>query len=105
MSPLLSHLIPRGLARGTESWKQGGGLICLRFSRKLTAKNAKVARPTLFNYIYTREEYEKYADEIFRLMTEAKFDVRVHKTYPLKDVAQAHQVSHASFVTSVDVAC
>lgn len=62
-------------------------------ARKLSAKNVKVARPSLYNYIYTHEEYKKYADELFRLMTEEKFDVRIHKTYPLKDVAQAHQVS------------
>ena len=61
--------------------------------RKLAAKNVKVTRPTVFNYIYTREEYEKYADELFNLMKEEKFDVRVHKTYPLKDAAQAHIVS------------
>ena len=74
----------------------GMGLVLLTARhpvRKLSAKNAKVARPTLYNYIYTRGEYEKYADELFRLMSEEKFDVRVHKTYPLKDVAQAHQVS------------
>ena len=62
-------------------------------ARKLSAKNVKIARPSLYNYVYTHEEYEKYADELFRLMTEEKFDVRIHKTYPLKDVAQAHQVS------------
>ena len=67
-------------------------LTARHFSRKLSAKNAKVARPSLSSYIYTHEEYEKYADELFRLMTEAKFDVRIHKIYPLKDVAQAHQV-------------
>ena len=61
--------------------------------RKLSAKNVKVARPTLFNYIYTRGEYEKYAGELWRLMIHEKFDVRVHKTYLLKDVAQAQQVS------------
>lgn len=61
--------------------------------RKLSAKNAKVARPTLLNYIYTREEYERYADELWRLMIQENFDVRVHKTYPLKDVAQAQRVS------------
>ena len=68
-------------------------LLTARHSaRKLSAKNVKIARPSLYNYIYTREEYEKYADELFRLMIEEKFDVKIHKTYPLKDVAQAHQV-------------
>lgn len=77
-------------------------------SRKLSVKNAKVARPTLFNYIYTREEFEKYAAELFRLMIEEKFDVRVHRIYPLKDVAQAHEVSHGtmfSLFIIVRVAC
>lgn len=89
----------------TSAGRETELLTIFNSTRKLSAKNAKVARPTLFNYISTREEYEKYADEVFRLMTEAKFDVRVHKTYPLKDVAQAHQVSHANFANSIDVAC
>ena len=77
-------------------------------SRKLSAKNAKVVRPTLYNYIYSREEYEKYADELFRLMIEEKFDVRIHKTYPLKDAAQAHVVSkyiHALFFIVDEMDC
>ncbi|KAL8821968.1 MAG: hypothetical protein Q9191_007202, partial [Dirinaria sp. TL-2023a] len=56
---------------------------------KLSAKNLKLVRPSLPNYIVTREEYEKYAEELWRLMIKEKFDVRVHKTYPLKDAAQA----------------
>ena len=61
--------------------------------RKLSPKNAKVCRPTLFNYIYTREELDHYTGELFRLMTEKNFKVRIHKIYPLKNVAQAHNVS------------
>ncbi|KAL8700200.1 MAG: hypothetical protein Q9224_001080 [Gallowayella concinna] len=57
---------------------------------KLSAKNAKVARPTLFNYIYTREEFEQYSAALFKLMIDRKFSVRIHETYPLKDVARAH---------------
>ncbi|KAF6235969.1 hypothetical protein HO173_005597 [Letharia columbiana] len=57
---------------------------------KLSAKNAKVARPSLFNYISTREEYEHYANELFKMMAEDDFKTRIHETYPLKDVARAH---------------
>ncbi|KAI4182829.1 MAG: hypothetical protein L6R41_005759 [Letrouitia leprolyta] len=57
---------------------------------KLSAKNAKVARPTLFNYLYTREEYEHYSNELWKLMIDHKFNVRIHEIYPLKDVARAH---------------
>ena len=61
--------------------------------RKLSGKNAKIARPTLFNYIFTREEYEHYANRLFAMMAEGDFKTRIHDTYPLKDVARAHNVS------------
>ncbi|KAL8690016.1 MAG: hypothetical protein Q9218_004449 [Villophora microphyllina] len=57
---------------------------------KLSAKNAKVARPTLYNYVATRQEFEHYADELFRMMTKEKFNIRIHEIYPLKEVARAH---------------
>ena len=61
----------------------------------MTATNAKVLRPTLFNYIYTREETEFYANELWKMMIEDKFTVRIHEIYPLKDVARAHTVRDA----------
>ncbi|KAL8941237.1 MAG: hypothetical protein Q9216_002370 [Gyalolechia sp. 2 TL-2023] len=57
---------------------------------KLSAKNAKVARPTLYNYIYTREEYEHYSEKLWKMMIDQKFTVRIHNIYPMKDVAKAH---------------
>ncbi|MCJ1356308.1 MAG: NADPH:quinone reductase [Icmadophila ericetorum] len=57
---------------------------------RLSAKNVRIARPTLFNYIYTREEFEKYTDELFQMMASGKFNVRIHEIYPLEDVARAH---------------
>ena len=39
----------------------------------------------------TREEAEHYAQELFAIMEKEKFDVRVHETYPLQDIARAHQ--------------
>lgn len=61
--------------------------------RKLTANNAKLVRPTLLNYVATREELEKYANELFKMMAEDNFNTRIHEVYPLKDVARAHNVS------------
>ncbi|KAI5257263.1 hypothetical protein E4T42_01231 [Aureobasidium subglaciale] len=58
---------------------------------RLTAKNAKVLRPTLFNYIATREEFETYTNELFDFIVKDKMDVRIHNIYDLKDVASAHQ--------------
>ena len=58
---------------------------------RLSAKNARLMRPTLFGYIATREEFEKYTNELFEFIQEGKLDVRIHKTYPLSEVASAHE--------------
>ncbi|KAL1302758.1 hypothetical protein AAFC00_003106 [Neodothiora populina] len=58
---------------------------------RLSAKNAKLLRPTLFNYISTREEFETYTQELFSFLIKDKLDARVHKIYDLKDVATAHE--------------
>lgn len=57
---------------------------------KLSAKNLKLLRPTLFNYIHTREEFERFTGELFEMISKNDIDVRIHKVYDLKDVAQAH---------------
>ena len=43
----------------------------------------------MFNYIYTKDELEQYANELFRMMIEDKFQTNIFKTYPLQDVAKA----------------
>ncbi|TVY36002.1 putative quinone oxidoreductase, partial [Lachnellula cervina] len=57
---------------------------------RLTAKNIKVTRPTMFNSIATREEYEGYSTELFDFIIKDKLNVRIHETYPLSDIARAH---------------
>ena len=69
-------------------------------NRRLSAKNAKIARPTLFNYLFTREEFEGYANELFKMMIEDKFNVKIHEVYPVQDVARAHNVSFIFLVIS-----
>ena len=59
-------------------------------ARKLSPKCVKVARPTLFGYIETREEFEFYVKELFTLLQSGQLKVNVHKVYPLQDAAQAH---------------
>ena len=44
------------------------------------------------NYVATREEFEYYTHRLFRMMTEDHLKTRIHETYPLKDVARAHNV-------------
>lgn len=58
---------------------------------RLSAKNTKLLRPTLFNYITTREEFVPYANELFDFMIKNKIDVRVHEVYPLKECGRAQE--------------
>ncbi|KAI2640578.1 NAD(P)-binding protein [Hypomontagnella submonticulosa] len=58
---------------------------------RLSAKNARLLRPTLVNYIATREELEGYAQGLFDFIIKDKLDVRIHEVYPLSEVARAHQ--------------
>jgi NADPH2:quinone reductase len=58
---------------------------------RLSAKNVRLMRPTLFNFIATREEFEGYTKELMDFIVKDKMDVRIHETYALSDVARAHQ--------------
>ncbi|PWN98991.1 GroES-like protein [Tilletiopsis washingtonensis] len=60
---------------------------------KLAAKNVKVCRPTLGNYVYTREETERYAAELFALLAQHKLTLRVHQEYAfsVEGVRQAQE--------------
>ena len=58
---------------------------------RLSPKNVRLMRPTLFNYLVTREEFEGYSSELFDLLKNDKIDVRIHETYPLSDIKRAHE--------------
>ncbi|KAI1383264.1 NAD(P)-binding protein [Hypoxylon trugodes] len=57
---------------------------------RLAAKNARLMRPTLFNYIATREEFEGYVNELLDFVLKDGLDARIYKVYNLSDVASAH---------------
>lgn len=44
------------------------------------------------NYVATRDEFEHYTNRLFEMMAKDHFKTRIHETYPLKDVARAHNV-------------
>lgn len=52
----------------------------------------KVARPTLFGYIETREEFEYYTNELFSLLKSGQLKTKIHKIYPMEDIIQVHKV-------------
>lgn len=49
-----------------------------------------MARPQLFAYIETREEFEFYVNELYSIIQNGQLQVKVHKVYPLEEAAQAH---------------
>ncbi|PWZ03812.1 NAD(P)-binding protein [Testicularia cyperi] len=49
---------------------------------RLAAKNIKVCRPTLFNYVSTLEERQQYSAELFEMITSGKVKINIHAEYP-----------------------
>ena len=49
-----------------------------------------LTRPTLGNYVATREELEVRARDLFRWVEDGTLEVRIDRTYPLEQAAQAH---------------
>ncbi|CAA9964788.1 Quinone oxidoreductase [Pyrenophora teres f. maculata] len=56
---------------------------------RLSAKNVKLVRPTLFNYIATREELQTAAKELWNFIEKDGLNVKIHDVYPLSDIARA----------------
>jgi NADPH2:quinone reductase len=50
-----------------------------------------VTRPSLGHYVGTREELEWRATDVLSWIAEGKLKMRVERTYPLKDAADAHR--------------
>ena len=50
-----------------------------------------LTRPTLVNYIATREELEARANAVFRMIATGKLRLRIEHTYPLAEAPRAHR--------------
>lgn len=50
-----------------------------------------VTRPSLFNYIASRDDLETMAAELFGMVESGKIKIGINQRYALKDVAQAHR--------------
>jgi NADPH2:quinone reductase len=50
-----------------------------------------LTRPTLFQYVATREDLEWRAGDLFHWMAQGRLILRVDKVYPLAETAQAHR--------------
>ena len=59
---------------------------------KLSQKGSLyITRPTLANYIATREDLEWRATDVLGWIVNGELKLRIHKQYPLADAAQAHR--------------
>jgi len=85
----LNVLLPRGflvLFGGSSGAVPPFDLI------KLSQKGSLyITRPTLRHYTTTREELEWRANDVLGWIAAGELKLRIHKTYPLTDAAQAHR--------------
>ena len=57
---------------------------------ELSKKNHRVMRPTLLNFLATREEYEEEVARLWDLVKKGEMKVKIHETYKLEDAKRAH---------------
>ena len=50
-----------------------------------------LTRPSLHHYIHTRAELEQRAGDVMKMITAGELKLRIHATYPLEEVQQAHR--------------
>jgi NADPH:quinone reductase len=50
-----------------------------------------LTRPSLHHYIHTRAELEQRSDDVLKMIVAGELKLRIHATYPLAEVQQAHR--------------
>jgi NADPH:quinone reductase len=84
----LDSLHPRGMM---VLFGQSSGPVSPVDPQVLNSKGSLyLTRPTLANYIATREELSARATDLFRWIAEGSLKVRIDRTYPLAEAAKAH---------------
>ncbi|CAG8510931.1 1023_t:CDS:2 [Acaulospora morrowiae] len=58
---------------------------------RLATKNIRLMRTSLFGYLVTGEDFQKYTSELFDLLLGGKLDIKIWKTYKLSEARQAHE--------------
>lgn len=96
-SASLASLARRGLL---VSYGNASGAVppisLLELSR---AGSLYVSRPTLFDYVATRDELEHTASRLFDRMARGVVHAQIGQRYPLSDVAEAHRALEARRTT------
>jgi len=85
----LDCLSPRGMM---VSFGQSSGPVGEMDPLLLSQKGSLfLTRPSLANYISSRDELDWRASDIFKWIGEGRLRLQIHKTYKLEDAAQAHR--------------
>ena len=85
----LNCLAPRGML---ALFGQSSGPVPPFDAQVLAQKGSLfLTRPTLVNYIATREELQQRSNDLFAWIAAGKLRLRMEFEFPLKDVAKAHQ--------------
>ncbi len=85
----LNSLAPRGLM---VSFGNASGPVPQFGLGELASRGSLyVTRPSLVAYTSTREELEKSAKALFKMVTSGDVKIEINQTYPLKEAAQAHR--------------
>jgi NADPH2:quinone reductase len=85
----LNCLAPRGML---ALFGQSSGAVPPFDPQVLAQKGSLfLTRPTLVNYIATREELQQRSSDLFGWIAAGKLRLRMEFEFPLKDAAKAHQ--------------
>lgn len=71
------------------SFGNASGVVPPLSINRLSPKNLKIARPQLFGYIATPEEWNYYLTDLLQKIESGKLSIFINKTYPLSDYKQA----------------
>jgi NADPH2:quinone reductase len=85
----LNSLRPRGLL---ALFGQSSGSVPPFDPGLLSAKGSLfLTRPSLGHYLLTRQELEWRAGDVLSWVASGKLTIRIHRSYPLAEAAQAHR--------------
>ena len=75
------------------------------FSPTILAQKGSLflTRPTMYDYVATREELEQAARDLFDVVASGKVKIEVKQRFPLKDAAEAHRALEARKTTGSTV--
>jgi NADPH2:quinone reductase len=97
----LDCLAPRGML---VSFGNASGAVPPFPPGQLAAKGSLyLTRPSLLHYTATRQELERSARDLFRMVTSGKITLEVNQRYALKDAAKAHRDLEARKTTGSTV--